>query len=324
MKIDIKGKINEKKLAYSNTLLPLFEAVVNSIQAIEENNSTSDGIINIDVIRSKQKELELSENTNLPEITDFAVEDNGIGFNERNFDSFNFAHSTYKPGGKGIGRFTWLRAFQKAEIESRFKENNQWYLRKFDFEPTKNGIENHHKEELLSEQNKRYTRVKLKGLKPDYRQWCNSKTEDIAIKIIEHAFVYFLSENCPRVLLKDLNKETVVNDLFHLYTKGQVVTKEHALRNHSFKLNILKLYNSKKPDNKIHYCANAREVIFDKIAIDIPELDSSLVDEENNQFSIAVYVEGDFLDENVNEERTTIAFSKGDIVTTQVAGLAMI
>jgi len=36
MEIDIKGKINEKKLAYSNTLLPLFEAIVNSIQAIDE------------------------------------------------------------------------------------------------------------------------------------------------------------------------------------------------------------------------------------------------------------------------------------------------
>ena len=37
MQIDIKGKINEKKLGYSNTLLPLFEAIVNSIQAIEED-----------------------------------------------------------------------------------------------------------------------------------------------------------------------------------------------------------------------------------------------------------------------------------------------
>ena len=36
MEIDIKGKISERKLAYSNTLLPLYEAIVNSIQAIEE------------------------------------------------------------------------------------------------------------------------------------------------------------------------------------------------------------------------------------------------------------------------------------------------
>ncbi|MFC4872091.1 hypothetical protein [Negadavirga shengliensis] len=39
MQIDIKGKINEKKLAYNSTLLPLFEAIVNSIQAIEEESA---------------------------------------------------------------------------------------------------------------------------------------------------------------------------------------------------------------------------------------------------------------------------------------------
>lgn len=138
MQIDIKGKINEKKLAYSNTLLPLFEAIVNSIQAIEEGSATKNGIIKIDIIRSNQKELKLTENDKLPEIIDFIVKDNGIGFTETNYDSFNYAHSTYKysKGGKGIGRFTWLRAFRKAEIESRFKENGKWSLRKFRFEPT--------------------------------------------------------------------------------------------------------------------------------------------------------------------------------------------
>ncbi|MCL6218995.1 hypothetical protein [Zunongwangia pacifica] len=45
--IDIKGKTNEKKLAYSNTFLPLFEAIVNSIQAIEEVRMTKTDIIDL-------------------------------------------------------------------------------------------------------------------------------------------------------------------------------------------------------------------------------------------------------------------------------------
>src|SRR5690606_40531682 len=65
---------------------------------------------------------------------------------------------------------------------------------------------------------------------------------------------------------------------------------------------------SSKVDNKIHYCANNREVLIDKISTDIPELDNFLTDKEGTPFSIAVYVEGDFLDDNVNEERTTINF----------------
>ena len=152
MEIDIKGKINEKKIAYSNTLLPLYEAIVNSIQAIEEDSATSPGIIEIDIVRSGQKNLEFEGSEHLPEITDFVIKDNGIGFHTDNFESFNYAHSTYKKGGKGIGRFTWLRAFQKAEIESRFKEKGQWNLRKFNFEPTKKGIEKHSFEQVNTTQ----------------------------------------------------------------------------------------------------------------------------------------------------------------------------
>mgnify|MGYP001499173872 FL=1 len=311
MQIDIKGKINEKKLAYSNTLLPLFEAIVNSIQAIDEESATKPGIIEIDIIRSNQKGLELDGQENLPDIVDFIIKDNGIGFNEANYESFNYAHSTYKKGGKGIGRFTWLRAFQRAEIESRFREHGHWALRKFNFEPTKKGIEKHTKEQVNTTQ-ERYTIVKLKGLKQDYRKWCNSKSEDIALKIIEHTFIYFLNEDCPRIFINDMGKQIIVNDLFLLFTNGQVTIRPLKIRKHEFKLSIVKLYSS-KVDNKIHYCANNREVLIDKLSTDIPELDNFLNDKEGHNFSIAVYVEGDFLDENVNEERTTIVFGKGEV-----------
>jgi hypothetical protein len=314
MQIDIKGKINEKKLAYSNTLLPLFEVVVNSIHAIEEDSSTKPGIITIDIIRSNQQELEFSQAENLPYIVDFEVKDNGVGFNSKNYESFNYAHSTYKfaKGGKGIGRFTWLRAFKNTEIESNFKENDKWNIRKFNFEPTKSGIEKHSLVQVETVQ-ERYTIVKLKNLKEDYRKWCNTKSEDIALKIIEHCFVYFLDENCPRIILNDLNTSIVVNDLFSVFTKGKVKAENLKVRNNLFKLSIVKLYNN-RVDNKIHYCANAREVIVDKISIDIPEIDDFLTDEEGNKFSISVYVESKFLDENVNDERTSITFSKGEIL----------
>lgn len=311
MRIDIKGKINEKRLSYSNTLLPLFEAIVNSIQAIEEYNPTKIGIIEISLIRSKQGELDFNKNEPLPEIIDFHIKDNGVGFNESNYESFNFAHSTYKfsKGGKGIGRFTWLRAFKKAEIESRFKENDSWKLRKFNFELTKSGIEKHTLEDVNSSA-ERYTIVKLLNLKEDYRKWCNNNPEDIAFKIIEHCFVYFLNSNCPRIIIKDGEVKLVVNDLFKVFTNGQVEAQNIKIRENSFKLNIVKLYNSKL-DNKIHYCANTREVSNDKISIDIPEFDNYLTDKNDEQFSIAIYVEGEYLDNNVNDERTNIAFAKG-------------
>ena len=189
MQIDIKGKINEKRLAYNNTLLPLFEAIVNSIHAIEEGSATEIGIIDIDIVRSNQANINFDYVNSLPEIIDFHIKDNGIGFTEKNYDSFNYAHSTYKKGGKGIGRFTWLRAFKKAEIESRFFEEGKWHLRNFNFELTRQGIEKHTLIDVNGTE-KRYTLIKLVGLKDDYRRWCNNKAEDIALKIIEHCFVF--------------------------------------------------------------------------------------------------------------------------------------
>ncbi len=312
MRIDIKGKINEKKLAYSNTLLPLFEAIVNSIQAIEEYNSKEVGIVEVTLIRSEQRSLDFEKKEPSPEIIGFHIKDNGIGFNESNYESFNFAHSTYKSkiGGKGIGRFSWLRAFQKVEIESKFKENDNWKLRKFNFVLTKSGIEKHTLEDL-KDSKERYTIVRLINLKEDYRKWCNNNVEDIAFKIIEHCFVYFLNPKCPRIIIKDEDNNLVVNDLFKIFTNGQVKSQNIKIRENKFKLNIVKLYKSKL-DNKIHYCANTREVSSDKISIDIPEFDNYLTDNEGEQFSIAVYVEGNYLDNNVNEERTNINFLKGN------------
>lgn len=311
MQIDIRGKINEKKLAYSNTLLPLFEAIVNSIQAIEEGSSTKPGIIEISIIRSTQPELKFEDNGKQLDIIDFVIKDNGIGFNSANYESFNYAHSTYKRGGKGVGRFSWLRAFSRVEIESRYIEDGVWSLRKFNFEPTKRGIEKHSNLPVNGSA-ERYTLVKLKGLKEDYRKWCNTQSEDIALKIIEHTFIYFLNMDCPRILLNDIGSRIVVNDLFQQFTNGQVKKKDVKIRDSRFRLSIVKL-NNEKVDNKIHYCANNREVLIDRLSVDIPELDNFLIDLDGNRFSLAIYVEGDFLDANVNDERTSINFSKGEI-----------
>ena len=50
----------------------------------------------------------------------FIVTDTGVGFTDTNYDSFQTVDSPYKAahGGKGLGRFLWLKAFLRVEIES--------------------------------------------------------------------------------------------------------------------------------------------------------------------------------------------------------------
>lgn len=309
MQIDILGKVREKKLANNNVLLPLYEAIVNSIHAIEDAKLTEKGLIEVELVRIDQEEFSFGDLQKSPAIIDFHIKDNGIGFNEDNYESFNFAHSSYKfeRGGKGIGRITWLRAFEKAIIESQFKDGNSFKKRTFNFEPTKKGIEKESLLEIKSKEDFWSTIVILKNLKERYRKWCNNNSEDIAFKIIEHCFPFFLDSKCPTILLKDNEKTIVVNDYFLLYMRKAVEEKPFIINTNKFKLDIVKLYNT-KTDNKVHLLANKREVVSFAISETIPEIPDFFIDEIGQKFSISIYVSGNYFDEKVNEERTEIIF----------------
>ena len=104
LKTNLEGKVRNLPHFKSEALLPLFEAVVNSIQAIEERGNLSSGEIEVRVVREEQGTLgDLDESG----ITGFSVTDNGIGFNQLNYESFETSDSIHKQalGGKGVGRF---------------------------------------------------------------------------------------------------------------------------------------------------------------------------------------------------------------------------
>ena len=73
-------------------LLPLFEAIVNSIQAIDDMMPLSEGKIAITIHRDTGKlEFHHKEPDKQQEafpIVGFSIHDNGIGFNDKNFNSF--------------------------------------------------------------------------------------------------------------------------------------------------------------------------------------------------------------------------------------------
>jgi len=135
MKVDLVGKIKNTQLPRSKALLPMFEAVVNSFQAIEDaGEAVPSPSIEISVVRSALLTADIEG-----EVDGFAITDNGVGFTEDNLDSFFTSDTQYKVrrGGKGIGRFIWLKAFEYAEIESHYFDNNKLVTRTFKF--TTNG-----------------------------------------------------------------------------------------------------------------------------------------------------------------------------------------
>ncbi|MDO5139509.1 MAG: ATP-binding protein, partial [Oscillospiraceae bacterium] len=77
------------------------------------------------------------------DVIGFNVIDNGVGLDENNMRSFLQSDSTYKAsiGGKGVGRFSWLKAFSKADIESIFLDADSTPVRRqFEFSLEKQEI----------------------------------------------------------------------------------------------------------------------------------------------------------------------------------------
>ncbi len=143
MRVDLAGQVNAVQLAPSKGLWPLFEAVVNSVHAIQERKDVS-GAGRIEIqIRREQGALALGGDHGIPDITGFEIIDDGAGFTDENFLSFGTSYSTRKAeiGGKGVGRLVWLKAFDRAHVTSAYRDANGWHRRTFDFQPTKRGVE---------------------------------------------------------------------------------------------------------------------------------------------------------------------------------------
>jgi hypothetical protein len=133
IKIDLVNQVRQTSLPAWKPLLPLFEAIMNSIQAIQQAAlpASVEGRIVVEVERDQS--LFKDE---LPPVVGFTIRDNGIGLDDNNFDSFNTAFSPHKLrlGGKGLGRFTWLKAFDCALIVSIFRDDASFQMRKFIFD----------------------------------------------------------------------------------------------------------------------------------------------------------------------------------------------
>jgi hypothetical protein len=212
MLLDLFGRINNTKLVPSNCLNPLFEAIVNSIHAIEDAG-INDGKIGVHVKRSPQQRVieSVGSAVTLNSIESFIVEDNGIGFTDENYKSFQTSDTTTKApiGGKGVGRLLRLKAFTKAEIESTYQENDTHWKRTFDFTLSKAGVVQMSKQE--TDPVDRKTTVKLVGFKPEFERKCPKSALAIARKIVEHCLEYFVLDACPSIMLHDEKAGDVVD-----------------------------------------------------------------------------------------------------------------
>jgi len=309
MQTDLRGRIGHTPLSAQKGLLPIFEAVVNSIQAIEDRgDGVKAGKVIVRILRNEPPADMFSKARPEP-INGFEIEDDGVGFNEDNYKSFCTADSTFKEtkGGKGVGRFLWLKAFEKVEISSTYQQGGQYLTRAFTFD-LRNEVSNNEPHQAAKAEP--HTVVKLVGFKPYYRDEVLKRTGKIAQRILEHCLPYFLTDAAPNITVIDGEETVSLNEHFSETILGTADTVEFMLKNKAFKFIQLTLQSHGGNEHSLHYCANNREVEDESLGKHMPDLEHILTDTEGRNFVFAGYLFSDYLDRTVNAERTEFRIVK--------------
>ena len=89
--VSVRGRVKNTALPMSHSLHPLLEAIANSLESIHDQRCIAPNEeyrVTIAVEYDTQKALNIEDLSLARSLKSFTIEDNGIGFNDANFDSF--------------------------------------------------------------------------------------------------------------------------------------------------------------------------------------------------------------------------------------------
>lgn len=305
MKASIAGRIRNTNLPKAKALLPVFEAVMNAFQAIEEAGGRSHAIR---ILAERQGSLD--EGKPGP-IEAFTVTDTGIGFTDANFDSFETVDSPYKAtsGGKGLGRFLWLKAFSRVEVESHYRAPGPDGLlcRKFSFVASDDDLPRAAKP---SDRQKPETHVRLVGYRTPYADECPRQLDIIAQRLIGHFLPLFLDKAGPALALADAGEEIDLRKFFHENFQVFATERSFDIGGHAFTLSGFRLRGALADHHELVYAAHFREVITERLAKFLPNLRNKLAEPDNPSFYYLAFIQGQLLNDKVNSERTDFSIPR--------------
>ena len=314
---NLEGRLRNTHLGKTDAMVPLFEAVVNSIQALEDFRAEEgfEPAITIKIRRTPQQGLGFDDDKMgripLEKITGFEIIDNGVGFNDDNFASFGTMDSIQKSdkGCKGIGRLSWLKAFDHVEVTSTFKDAGSLKKRKFKFD----GKQWVHGESLEDAEDGagRETRVSLCKFKDPYVSYMPKSGETIAEKILEHCLWYYLRDDPPpRIILEDGQNRIDFDERFDVRRNTSTKREDVEIKGCTFSLSHIKLTAEQKASPMVGLCADGRLVKEISLVGKVPGLFGRL-GQEGAGFTYVCYVASAVLNNAVTNERTDFVLTDG-------------
>lgn len=313
---NLKNRVNKLHLPRTKPLLPLFEVLSNSIHAIQDERvlqAALEGQIIIDIIRNGDPEtLKILPDIDNYPVHSFRVTDNGVGFDADNIKAFSEFDTERKAkiGGKGIGRLVCLKAFEKLKVESIYNDNSSFKIRRFEYKKTKEGFDNY-EDDIQTEKSNTGTTIELFKYELDFQKFVPLNIYEIARELITHFQLYFIQKIEPTIILRNQNNiEINLTNLFNQEFERQILQQPFYINDKEFKVILSKSFKAKS--HKFHYCAHNRVVKEEGVSKYIEDLRFQINPENGIGYFYQIFLIGEYLDENVNEERTNFDFKTED------------
>lgn len=314
LKTNLRGQVRQTTLPKWRCLLPLFEAVMNSIQAIQDADPKREHSIRIEC----EREQTLNLDDDLSPFIKFIVRDTGIGFDDDNFDSFNTAFSEHKldRGGKGLGRIMWLVAFEKAEIDSIFRADDSQHpwRRRFTFDTA---YDPDNATPVAIDQGMTGTTIVLSGYQSPYKEECPRSAEALAQRLIEHFILVLLRSDCPKIEIVADGVRLSVNELFRAGYQANASEASFSVDGSPFTLHGFKITSSRANKHRLIYAANSRGVRTENLDDYILNLSTKLEENDGSSFVYLAIVQGKYLDQRVNNHRTDFEIATSDAAASE-------
>lgn len=325
-RMNIQGVVDN--IPPTHPYLPLLEAVVNAFDAIDQARErygmAERGVVRVRLVRSPQQRTLPQEGAGLEPISGFIIEDNGIGFDHQNRNSFDTLYSDMKvsQGGKGFGRFLFLKHFEHVRVESRYREAGQIKGRVFTFGRKRDIIIDESEVQVPSGESG--TTLYLEDA---YKAHYEKRLKTVAKRLLEKLLVFFINEtyDCPLVYVEEadgsdevcLNQFVSDPEASEIEVIDQGHFKMEALdADEVFLYKIVKILFPSKQTSKVSLVAHHREVTEVPLSEYINEFEGDFSEEittkkgtpKKQNYIVRTYVLSYYFDKHVSRTRNTFAF----------------
>lgn len=306
----LAGRVRNTSLPKSHSLLPLLEAVVNGLQAVDSRfgQDVGQGHLRITVERSGQEEFDFGPSgpgrNALKPISGFTVEDNGVGFTPDNMSSFETLDSDFNAeiGCRGVGRLLWLKAFDWISVRSAYENGDgELHARQFKFSVDRE-VEHAEAPDGFTDSG---AVVRLDGFKDAFQKSAPKTGDAIAREIFEHCIWYFLRPGgAPEVTVVD-DGVISLNKLMEEFVFSELPRTTIEVKGTKFDMvNLCLKSSTRNPTPRLYWCAASRVVIEENLSGKIAGLYGRLKDDTSTEFTYVCYLSSDFLDAHVRADRT--------------------